>query len=151
MICKECYSGDPRITPLKGAGDCLKRHRQYVCASCGRVVCIDLSGEKRARCFMPFSSLEIAMLYLKPAEIITQGLCGIYELIYRRGDTRFRIFREKAELALFLKSNRDITCVSGEPVYISNEYVPVANEQIRYLNDHEIAGYLHERSLRAIR
>ena len=32
---------------------------------------------------MPFSSLETALLYLKPAEIINQDLCGIYELIYK--------------------------------------------------------------------
>ena len=33
MRCKECYSEFPRITPLKGAEDCLKRHRQYVCST----------------------------------------------------------------------------------------------------------------------
>ncbi|MGC8770678.1 MAG: hypothetical protein ACP5Q5_05455 [Brevinematia bacterium] len=86
MRCKECYSELPRVTPLKGAEDCLKRHRQYVCSTCGRIICIDLAGEKRARCFMPFGALETAILYLKAAEILTQGLCGIYELIYKRGD-----------------------------------------------------------------
>jgi len=147
MVCKECYSDNPRITPLKDADDCLRRHRQYICASCGRIVCIDLSGEKRARCFMPFSSLEIAMLYLKPAEIIAQNLCGIYELIYKRGDTRFRIFRTNDELSAFLKRNRDIRCVNEQPVYISDKYLPVRKEQIRYLTEAEVTEYLQERTL----
>lgn len=41
----------------------------------GVVFVIDVKGEKRARCFMPFSSLEIAKLYLKCAEILSKGLC----------------------------------------------------------------------------
>lgn len=144
MRCKECHSEQSRVTPLKGAEDCLKRHRQYVCSTCGRTVCIDLSGEKRARCFMPFSSLEIAMLYLKPAEIINKGLCGIYELIYKRGDKRYRIFRNNGELKKYLKSNPAVKCEKEEPVYISDKYSPVDDLQIRYLNESDIKTYLEE-------
>ena len=144
MRCKECYSEFPRITPLKGAEDCLKRHRQYVCSTCGRIVCIDLAGEKRARCFMPFSSLETALLYLKPAEIINQGLCGIYELTYKRGDKRYRIFRNVEDLDKFLKSNPDVRCEQKEPIYISEKYIPINNSQIKYLTETEIKKYLDE-------
>ncbi len=93
MRCEECYSKHPRITPINGVKSCLTKHRQYECSKCGRLVCIDLKGQKRARCFYPFNSLETAMLYLKVAEIINQGVCGIYELIYKRGDIRYKIFR----------------------------------------------------------
>ncbi|HOM05986.1 MAG TPA: hypothetical protein PLU67_10910 [Candidatus Kapabacteria bacterium] len=144
MRCKECYSELPRATPLKDAADCLKRHRQYVCSTCGRIVCIDLAGERRARCFMPFGSLEIAMLYLKAAEILTQGLCGIYELIYKRGDKRYRIFRNIEELNKFLKSNPEVKCEKKEPVYISEKYFPINDSQIKYLNESEIKTYLNE-------
>jgi len=144
MRCKECYSEHSRITPIKGADDCLRRHRQYICSACGRAVCIDLAGEKRARCFMPFGSFEIAMLYLKPAEILNQGLCGIYELIYKRGDKRYRIFRNTAELNKYLKSNPDVKCEKENPVYISNIYNPINESQIKYLNESEIKIYSGE-------
>jgi hypothetical protein len=144
MRCKECYSEQSRVTPLKGAEDCLKQHRQYVCSTCGRTICIDLVGEKRARCFMPFGSLEIAMLYLKPAEILNQGLCGIYELIYKRGDKRYRIFRNVEELNKFLKSNSDVKCEKDTPVYVSNKYIPINESQIKYLDAREIKRYIVE-------
>ena len=144
MRCKECYSELSRVTPLKGAEDCLKRHRQYVCSTCGRIICIDLAGEKRARCFMPFGSLEIAMLYLKPAEILNQGLCGIYELIYKRGDKRYRIFRNVEELDKFLKSNPEVKCEKKEPIYISKKYSAINDSQIKYLNESEIKTYFDE-------
>jgi hypothetical protein len=144
MRCKECYSEQPRITPLKGAADCLASLRQYVCSICGRVACIDLAGEKRARCFMPFSSLEAAILYLKPAEIISQKLCGIYELIYKRGDKRYKIFRNAEELQKYLKGNPDVKCKKSDPVYISEKYHPVEKNQIKYLNEDERNQYLKE-------
>jgi hypothetical protein len=69
MKCKECYSENSRITPLNGAEECLTKHRQYICSKCGRIVCIDLDGERKARCFFPFKTKDIALLYLKCAEI----------------------------------------------------------------------------------
>lgn len=36
MRCPECYSEDPRITPLRGVENCLLNHRQYTCSTCGR-------------------------------------------------------------------------------------------------------------------
>lgn len=145
MQCTECYAENPRITPLKGAAECLQNHRQYICSQCGRMICIDLKGEKRARCFMPFGTLEIAMWYLKAAEILNDGPCGIYELIYKRGEKRYRIFRNQEELQEFLKGNKDVRCERSEPVYISEKYIKIKEDQIKYLETDEIAKYLTER------
>jgi len=144
MKCNECYSNNPRITPLKGEKDCLTNHRQYICSKCGRIVCIDLKGEKRARCFFPFNSLETAILYLKSAEIINQGLCGIYKLTYKRGDTRYKIFRTHKEFETFLEKNSEIKCDKKKPVYISEKYQKIDKSQIKYLTANEVSKYLIE-------
>jgi hypothetical protein len=145
MECKECYSENPRITPLMGAEECLKNHVQYICSTCGRMICIDHKGAKKARCLMPFGSLEAAKLYLKAAEIMNEGLCGIYELIYRRGEKRYRIFKSIEELKTQLMINKNIKCEKYGPVYISKKYKPVSADQIRHLNEQEVQRYLNEK------
>ncbi len=145
MKCPECYSENPRITPLLEPEHCLLNHRQYICSTCGRHICIDLKGQSRARCFMPFSSLEIAKLYLKCAEILSKGLCGIYEIQDQKsGRKSYKIYSKKEELLKYLKSNQGKICNSLEPLYVSNKYLPVEDEQIRKLNDNEVAIYLEE-------
>jgi hypothetical protein len=52
----------------------------------------------------------MAILYLKCAEIITKSCCGIYELIYKRGDRRYKIFENEEELNKFTGKNKDIKC-----------------------------------------
>ena len=151
MECIECYSDNPRITPLMGAKDCLEHHLQYICSTCGRVICIGPKGAKKARCLMPFGSLETAKLYLKAAEIMNEGLCGIYELIYKRGEKRYRIFKDAEALKSFLKRTPAIRCERYEPVYISEHYVSVAPEQIRHLTHEEVQKYLQERGLLGIK
>ncbi len=145
MRCLECYSENPRITPLNGARECLEKHRQYICSKCGRIVCIDLGGERKARCFFPFKSEEIAMLYLKCAEIITNSCCGIYELIYKRGDKRYKIFESENELNTFIAKNKNIQCENKNPVYKNEKFVKVSSKQIRYLAKEEVEKYLSER------
>ena len=145
MKCKECYSENPRITPVKGAEDCLKNHLQYVCSICGRAICIGTKGAKKARCLMPFGSLNTAKLYLKAAEIMNDGVCGIYELIYKRGEKRYRIFKNIDELKKQLKINTNIRCENYEPVYTSKNHTPISSEQIRKLSAGEVKGYLDER------
>ena len=147
MECPECYSNQSRITPLKGVKECLTKHRQYICSTCGRVVCIDVKGEKKARYFYPFSSLSNAILYLKPAEIITGELCGIYELIYKRGDIRFKIFRTQDDFELYLKKNPNVKSKEKKPVYISEKYQEIDSTQIRYLTEKEVEKYTEERNL----
>jgi hypothetical protein len=144
MKCEECYSESPRITPLMGAKECFENHRQYICSKCGRIVCIDVKGEKRACCFMPFKTKEIALLYLKCAEIISEKLCGIYELIYKRGDKRYRIFETESELNEFLKRNKEVKCENKNPVYINKKYNKISEKQIKYLTKEEVEKYLKE-------
>ena len=40
-MCEECYSNEKRITPLLNLLDCLEKHTQYICGTCGRSICID--------------------------------------------------------------------------------------------------------------
>ena len=145
MKCSECYSENSRITPLKGAEDCLRNHLQYICSTCGRCICIGTAGQKKARCLMPFGSLETSVLYLKAAEIMNQGLCGIYELVYGRGENRYRVFASREELEQQLKKNKRIKCEKFEPVYISREYRPVKDSHIRRLSHEEVVKYMAER------
>ena len=151
MKCKECYSENPRITPLKGAEDCLKNHLQYICSTCGRCICIGPKGAKKARCLMPFNSLELAKLYIKAAEIMNNDICGIYELIYRRGEKRYRIFKSHEELKKQLKINNNIRCENFKPVYISEKHIPVSDIQIRHLHSNEVKKYLDERKSMGIK
>jgi hypothetical protein len=145
MKCKECYSDNPRITPVRDPEYCLSNHLQYICSKCGRCICIGLKGEKKARCLMPFGSFDTAMFYLKAAEIMNDGVCGIYELIYSRGDKRYRIFETKDDLIEFLKRNPQIKCEKYQPIYISKKHYPVSEKQIRHLKKQEVEKYLNER------
>lgn len=145
MICPECYSENSRITPLLDPEHCLQNHMQYVCSTCGRHVCIDVKGEMRARCFMPFSSLATAKLYLKCAEILSNSLCGIYEIQDKKsGRKSYKIYSKKEELVKYLKSNPGKICSKLEPLYVSEKYVPVKDEQIKRLNENEVQIYLEE-------
>jgi hypothetical protein len=150
MSCQECYSEHPRITPLKGAQDCLTNHLQYICSTCGRVICIGPKGAKKARCLMPFGSLEQARLYLKAAETMLEDVCGIYELIYKRGDKRYRVFKNSDDLKAFLKRTPTVKCENYEPVHISSIYHPVSPDQIRHLTREEVQQYLSERKIHNI-
>jgi hypothetical protein len=142
--CTECYSEHPRITPLNGAKECLENHKQYICSKCGRIVCIDLGGERKARCFFPFKTKEMAILYLKCAEIITNSCCSIYELTDKKGVKRYKIFVTETELNNYLKKNKDKKC-NKPAVYIGKEYKPVLEEQVRYLTKTEIKKSMSER------
>jgi hypothetical protein len=144
-ICPECYSDNSRITPLNRAMECLENHRQYICSTCGRIVCIDIGGKRKARCFFPFKTKEIAKLYLKCAEIITKSCCGIYEIMYKRGDKRYKIFETEDELNKFIEKNKDIKCKNKNPVYKNTEYKPVSEKQIKYLTKAEVEKYIMER------
>jgi hypothetical protein len=150
-ICPECYSNNPRITPLNGAKECLENHRQYICSTCGRIVCIDLGGERKARCFFPFKTKEMAILYLKCAEIITNSCCGIYELVYKRGDKRYKIFKTEDELNKFIEKHTNIKCENKKPIYKNRKYTQVSENQIKYLTKDEMEKYITERKKMGIK
>ena len=54
MICSECYSDKPRITPLINPLECLKNHTQYICGTCKRAICIDENKNGLRRYNLPF-------------------------------------------------------------------------------------------------
>ena len=75
--CKECYADNNRATPLLNPEECLRHHRQYVCSSCGRCICADVDAKERFRAKFPFKSLDVAILYLRAAEVVWQKPCEI--------------------------------------------------------------------------
>ena len=60
-MCEECYSYQNRITPLINPKECLQKHTQYICGTCGRCICIEKDSQRGVqRWNFPFRSLEIA-------------------------------------------------------------------------------------------
>ena len=95
--------------------------------------------------FHALQQSETAKLYLKCAEILSGGLCGIYELQDKKsGRKSYKIYSNKEDLRKYLKSNPGKTCNTMEPVYMSECYMPVKEGQIRRLKDGEIEKYLEE-------
>ena len=144
MKCPECYSENPRITPLREPEQCLKEHTQYVCSLCGRCICINNLGDWRYRWKFPYSSLEEAKLYLKVAEIVSEDVCGIYSIQSSRGRVSYKIFHLREDLFDYLSHNKDKTCLDREPLYVSEAYMPILPKQIRRLSKEEAERYLEE-------
>ncbi len=92
IFCNECYASDSRITPLANPKECLTNHRQYVCSTCGRSICCSVDEKGRYRAMFPFKSLEIAILYLRSAEVITGKCCSIYEIENLNGRKSYKIY-----------------------------------------------------------
>lgn len=145
MKCKECYSAYSRITPLFKAKECLQHHRQYICSTCGRIICVDEGESEKARCFRLFKSLELAMLYVRGAEVLTNDVCGIYEIeSIPSGKISYKIFPHQEDLVTYFQRNQDRRCSSETPLFISKEFVPAKTNQIRRLSPSEIQKYLEE-------
>ncbi len=86
-MCEECYSYQNRITPLINPKECLQKHTQYICGTCGRCICIEKDSQRGVqRWNFPFRSLEIAKLYLRTADYTMKKSCGIYEIINKKGE-----------------------------------------------------------------
>ncbi len=145
MECIECYSEKRRITPLLEPRHCLENHKQYICGTCGRCICID-KDEKRnvQRWNFPFKTLEIAKLYLRTADFSTKKPCGIYELSNSKGRKSYKIFADVTDLKTYLKNNKDKSCELMHPVYIKDEYCDFSNTQIKFLIQEEVEQYLLE-------
>ena len=45
-MCQECYSRENRVTPLLNPLECLENHRQYICGTCGRCICIEADPKR---------------------------------------------------------------------------------------------------------
>lgn len=145
MVCKECYSDNPRITPLLKPEHCLENHTQYICSTCGRCICIDRDDKRGVyRWSFPFKTLEIAKLYLRTAEVSCKDVCGIYEITGKNNRIFYKIFHTEKDLENYLLKNKDKSCKDKKPVHISEQYVESPNAQIRKLNNNEIEIYLKE-------
>lgn len=106
-MCQECYSRESRRTPLLNPLDCLQHHRQYICGTCGRCICIEKDPKRGLqRWYFPFKTLEIAKLYLRTADYTMKKPCGIYEIKNSKGRLSYKIFAAKEDLQVFLKRIR---------------------------------------------
>ena len=143
--CPECYSTNPRITPMLNPEECLRNHIQYRCSICGRLICIGVKGAKKARCLMPFDSIDKAVLYLKAAEIMMGKECAIYEYTDKFDKKRYRTFAYEKDWDKFVKSKKNIKPTENNPVYKSKEYNPISESQIIFLKESEVEKYLKEK------
>lgn len=143
--CAECYSEQNRKTPLLGQRECLENHEQYICGTCGQCICIARDKKRGVqRWNFPFKSLEVAILYLRTADVTEQKCCGIYEIVAQNGRKSYKIFPSGSELAQYLKKNKDKTCVTMQPQFRQKEYYTFPNSQIRVLTPPEVEKYLLE-------
>jgi hypothetical protein len=145
MACPECYSDDPRVTPILDPESCLMTHAQYICSACGRAICAEADSQNKYRIKYPFKSLEIAKLYLRAAEAIYGGPCEIYEVEYSNGRTLYKIFHTADDMEAYLKKNPMQSCPSGKPLFTTPSYKPHDKSQVRKMSTGEIAKYLEEK------
>jgi hypothetical protein len=147
-MCPECYSKFNRITPLISPKDCLKKHRQYICRTCGRYICAAVSVDKKGKKYrarFPFKTLEIAKLYLRSAEVIEERPCGIYEIENNQGRKSYKIFIDKKDRENYLKNNSNKKATSDNPLFVTDVYNQCSEKQLRKLTAKEIDIYLKER------
>jgi hypothetical protein len=145
-MCLECYSEFSRITPIIEPEKCLESHLQYVCQTCGRIICAN-------RGKFPFKSLEIAKLYLRPIEAQKGKQCGVYELQAhytkmtkgQKSRKVYKIFSDRKELEAYIKRSPNKTAVSKQPKFTANTYIPCSEDPIRKLDSAEIERYLLEK------
>lgn len=145
-MCQECYSRENRITPLLDPLECLENHRQYICGTCGRCICIE-NDPKRGlqRWNFPFKSLEIAKLYLRTADYTMKKSCGIYEIKSEKSRASYKIFSDNKDLELYLKNNKGKVCETMKQTFMVEEYKEYEETKVRKLKFDEIEKYMSER------
>ena len=145
-MCIECYVNENRTTPLLNPLECLKKHTQYICGTCGRCICIEHDSKRKLqRWNFPFKSLEIAKLYLRTADYTVKKCCGIYEIENSNGRKSYKIFAGNEELKLFLKKNKDKICKQMAPTFSALEYKEYSKTEVRKLTSEEVEKYMKER------
>lgn len=145
-MCVECYIDKKRITPLLNPIECLQKHTQYICGTCGRCICIECDAKRGLqRWNFPFKSLEIAKMYLRTADYSMKKACGIYEIESENGRRSYKIFASDTDLKQYLKKNTSKFCKKMKPIFIVAEYREYPNTQIRKLTFDEIQKYMSER------
>ena len=144
-MCQECYSNDSRATPKLHPRECLENHKQYICGTCGRCICIECDKKRNVqRWNFPFKTLEIAKLYLRTADYTNKKCCGIYEIENSKGRKSYKIFTSDTELKKYLSKNKDKVCKNNKAVFLMNEYKEYKNTQIKHLSKDEVEKYLSE-------
>ncbi len=150
MECIECYSEKSRITPLLEPRNCLENHKQYICGTCGRYICIDRDEKRNVhRWNFPFKSLEIAKLYLRTADFSMKKPCGIYEISNNKGRKSYKIFADITDLKTYLNKNKDKSCNLMRPIYLKEDYQEFLYTRVKFLERDEIVQYLFEQEKRA--
>ena len=145
-MCPECYTKEKRITPLHNPLECLEKHTQYICGTCGRCICIEHDPKRGLqRWNFPFKTLEIAKLYLRTADYTMKKSCGIYEIENNKGRVSYKIFAENEDLLLFLKKNKDKVCKQMLPIFSVGQYKDYSNTEVRKISTEEIRKYMIER------
>ena len=146
-MCQECYSEDPRITPLLKPLECLKNHPQYICGTCGRCICIEKEPQRGLqRWNFPFKSLDIAKLYLRTADYTMKTNCGIYEIENDKGRKSYKIFANNEDLYIYLQKNNQKKCVLMQPIYQKSQYLEFPHTQVRKLTAVEVDTYIAKRN-----
>ena len=145
-MCIECYSNNNRITPLLNPIECLENHTQYICGTCGRCICIE-HDKKRGlqRWNFPFKALEIAKLYLRTSDYTMKKSCGIYEIKDKSNRKTYKIFKDNAELEIYLNKNKNKMCEKMNPIFKVEEYKEYPNTKVKRLSKVEIEKYMEER------
>ena len=147
-MCKECYVDNSRITPLLNPFDCLENHKQYICGTCGRCICIEHDQNRGLqRGNFPFKSLEIAKLYLRTADYTMKKSYGIYEIKSKNSRLSYKIFADNEDLQVYLRKNKDKICETMSPIFRVEEYNEYSNTQVRKLTFDEIQNYMSEREI----
>lgn len=145
-MCEECYVNDNRKTPLLNPLECLEKHTQYICGTCGRCICIECDPKRGLqRWNFPFKSLEIAKLYLRTADYTTKQCCGIYEIKNGKGRVSYKIFITVNDLRAYLEKNKDKSCEGMSPVFRVEEYIEHKNTRVEKLSSQHIKKYMDER------
>ena len=141
-MCQECYSNDSRATHKLHPRECLENHKQYICGTCRRCICIECDKKRNVqRWNFPFKTLEIAKLYLRTADYTMKKACIIYKIKNNKGRISFKIFADDLDIEKYLKRNQDKII---EPVFSVGEYKEYPDTKVKKLTLDEIEQYLIE-------
>ena len=143
--CPECYSDRPRITPLINVAQCLKEHKQYICGTCGRAICVDKGINGKYRVMLPFKTLRIAKYYLRAAEIVNNSTCEIYEFVDNEQRKFYMIFKDQKALNEYLAKNDRFTLSQRDPLLKSPLFRQFHPHQCRRMSENEINTYIGQR------
>lgn len=84
------------------------------------------------------------MLYLRAAEVSNRGVCGIYELT-DGVKVFYKIFPSQDDLFRYLMKSPGKVCPLGEALFVSENYRPFDEDQLKKLSKEEAEKYLEEK------